>query len=98
MKSGWKERPSPSQASGEPKSVGRGLALIARGNTLVAAVAEVEVDRSRGIAAVKRMTVGHDCGLIINPDSLNIRCSVTSGHDIGLGFGLDTAKYRCPGD
>jgi hypothetical protein len=48
--------------------------------------------------AVKRMTVGHDCGLIINPDGLNIRCSVTSGHDIGLGFGLDTAKYRCPGD
>jgi CO/xanthine dehydrogenase Mo-binding subunit len=68
--SGWKERPSPSPASNGSKGMGRGLALIARGNTLVAAVAEVEVDRSGGMVAVKRITIGHDCGLIINPDGL----------------------------
>ena len=49
------------------------MALIARGNTLVAAVAEVEVDRSTGNVAVKRITVGHHCGLIINPDGLKFQ-------------------------
>jgi nicotinate dehydrogenase subunit B len=80
-KSRWKERPSPSPASSEPKAVGRGLALIARGNTLVAAVAEVHVDRSRGIVAVTRITIGHDCGLIINPDGLKaqIEANVIQG-------------------
>jgi len=66
----WKERPSPSPTLNGSESVGRGLALIARGNTLVAAVAEVEVDRSHGRVAVRRITVGHDCGLIVNPDGL----------------------------
>ena len=73
QQAGWKERPSPSPASGQPKAAGRGVALIARGNTLVAAVAEVEVDRSTGNVAVKRITVGHDCGLIINPDGLKFQ-------------------------
>jgi nicotinate dehydrogenase subunit B len=80
-KSGWKERPSPSLASNAPKAVGRGLALIARGNTLAAAVAEVQVDRSPGIVTVMRITVGHDCGLIINPDGLKsqVEANVVQG-------------------
>jgi CO/xanthine dehydrogenase Mo-binding subunit len=73
QQSGWKERPSPAPAAGQAKAAGRGVALIARGNTLVAAVAEVEVDRSTGNVAVKRITVGHDCGLIINPDGLKFQ-------------------------
>lgn len=70
QKSGWEERASPSLETRGPRAFGRGLALIQRGNTLVAAVAEVGVDRSSGAVTVKRMTVGHDCGLVVNPDGL----------------------------
>jgi CO/xanthine dehydrogenase Mo-binding subunit len=37
---------------------------------MIAAVAEVEVDKSTGQVAVKRITLAHDCGLIVNPDGL----------------------------
>lgn len=67
--SGWEERPSASLETNGP-GAGRGLALIQRGNTLVAAVAEVMVDRSTGTVTVKRITLGHDCGLVVNPDGL----------------------------
>jgi nicotinate dehydrogenase subunit B len=73
QKSGWQEHPSPSPNSGQGKASGRGLALIARGNTLVVAVAEVEVERPTGIVTVKRVTIGHDCGLIINPNGLRFQ-------------------------
>jgi CO/xanthine dehydrogenase Mo-binding subunit len=36
----------------------------------VATVADVEVDKPTGKITVKRMTVAHDCGLIVNPDGL----------------------------
>jgi nicotinate dehydrogenase subunit B len=41
--------------------------------TLLAAIAEVEVDKTTGNVAVKRMTIAHDCGLIINPDGLKFQ-------------------------
>jgi CO/xanthine dehydrogenase Mo-binding subunit len=41
-----------------------------RSNTITAAVAEVEVDKSTGKVSVKRVILAHDCGLIINPDGL----------------------------
>jgi nicotinate dehydrogenase subunit B len=69
----WKERSSPSPDAGAAKPTGRGIALISRGPTLVCAVAEVDVDRSSGIVTVKKMTMGHDCGLIINPDGLKFQ-------------------------
>jgi CO/xanthine dehydrogenase Mo-binding subunit len=69
----WKERPSPSSDAGSAKPAGRGIALIARGPTLVCAVADVEVERSSGIVTVKKVTMGHDCGLIINPDGLKFQ-------------------------
>jgi nicotinate dehydrogenase subunit B len=68
--SGWRERPSPSSESNGTQAIGRGLSLIQRGDTLVAAVAEVNVDRSSGTVTIKRITVGHDCGLVINPEGL----------------------------
>jgi CO/xanthine dehydrogenase Mo-binding subunit len=39
-------------------------------NTMVAAVAEVEVDKPTGQVSVKRITMAHDCGLIVNPDGV----------------------------
>jgi len=69
-KSGWVDRPSPAPASGGQKAAGRGVAVANRSNTIIAAVAEVEVDKSTGQVAVRRITLAHDCGLIVNPDGL----------------------------
>jgi nicotinate dehydrogenase subunit B len=66
----WKERPSPAAASNGSKAFGRGIAVADRSNTIIAAVAEVEVDRSTGAVTVKRVVLAHDCGLIVNPDGL----------------------------
>ena len=51
---------------------GRGISYIRYSNTTtyVAAVAEVEVNRKTGDVRVTRLCIGHDCGLIINPDGL----------------------------
>jgi nicotinate dehydrogenase subunit B len=69
-KSGWVDRPSPAPASSGQKATGRGVAVANRSNTMIAAVAEVEVDKSTGHVSVQRITLAHDCGLIVNPDGL----------------------------
>jgi CO/xanthine dehydrogenase Mo-binding subunit len=66
----WKDRPSPAPASSGAKASGRGIAVANHSNTMVAAVAEVEVDKPTGQVSVKRITMAHDCGLIVNPDGL----------------------------
>jgi CO/xanthine dehydrogenase Mo-binding subunit len=68
-KFGWQPRPSPQRQSGV-KVTGRGIAYAQRNGTRVAAIAEVEVDRSSGRIFARRFVVGHDCGQIINPDGL----------------------------
>jgi nicotinate dehydrogenase subunit B len=65
----WQERPSPAPGAGS-KPTGRGVAISNRANTICGAVAEVEVDKATGNVTVKRFTLSHDCGLIINPDGL----------------------------
>jgi len=67
---GWADRPSPAPASSGTKVAGRGVAAANRANTMTAAVAEIEVDKSTGEVAVKKITLTHDCGLIVNPDGL----------------------------
>jgi CO/xanthine dehydrogenase Mo-binding subunit len=69
-KAGWQERPSPAPAGTGSTVTGRGVALSSRANTICAAVAEVGVDKSNGQVTVKKITISHDCGLIINPDGL----------------------------
>jgi nicotinate dehydrogenase subunit B len=49
---------------------GQGIAYAQRGGTVVAVVAEIEVDPSSGRISPKTFTVAHDCGLIINPGEL----------------------------
>ncbi|HEY3168011.1 MAG TPA: molybdopterin cofactor-binding domain-containing protein, partial [Candidatus Binatia bacterium] len=65
----WPNRPSP--PGGSVKS-GRGVAFVQydRTEAYVAAVADVDVNPADGEVRVKRVTVAHDCGLIINPDGL----------------------------
>lgn len=68
---GWDRRPSPKKPGGPSEiATGRGVALTLRGETRVATVAEVEVNRRTGTVYVKRFVCVHDCGLIINPEAL----------------------------
>ncbi len=69
-KAGWIERASPAPPATGSKATGRGVAMSDRDGAIVAAVAEVEVDKSNGKVKVNRITVAHDCGLIANPDGL----------------------------
>ena len=50
--------------------VGRGIAYTYRSNTIVAVIAEVEVNRQTGEVWAKRLVCAHDCGLVINPEGL----------------------------
>ena len=49
---------------------GRGIAYTFRSQTVVAEIAEVEVNRRTGHVWVKRLVCAHDCGLVINPEGL----------------------------
>jgi CO/xanthine dehydrogenase Mo-binding subunit len=69
-KAGWTDRPSPAPASTGNIAAGRGVAVANRANTMTTAVAEIEVDKTTGDVSVKKITLGHDCGLIVNPDGL----------------------------
>jgi nicotinate dehydrogenase subunit B len=73
QKAGWTPRPAPAPESSGPIAKGRGVALTIRGNTIIVAVSEVEVEKATGRVAVKRVTIAHDCGLIINPEGLKIQ-------------------------
>jgi nicotinate dehydrogenase subunit B len=66
----WKEHVSHSTPSSGAKATGRGVSISGRDGTVTAAVAEVEVDKFSGEISVKRVTLAHDCGLIVNPDGL----------------------------
>jgi CO/xanthine dehydrogenase Mo-binding subunit len=56
---------------------GRGIAYAQRAGTVVAIVAEVEVERKTGRVWARKLTVAHDCGLIVNPRAL--RSTIESG-------------------
>ena len=51
---------------------GRGVSYVRyRGNeNYVAMAMEVLVDPATGKVKVERVTCGHDCGLVVNPDAL----------------------------
>jgi len=69
---GWDTRPSPKpRPSGNGNILtGRGIAYGFRGSTIVAEIAEVEVNRQTGHVWAKRLVCAHDCGLVVNPQSL----------------------------
>jgi len=46
------------------------MAYTFRSQTVVAEIAEVEVNRQTGHVWVKRLVCAHDCGLVINPEGL----------------------------
>ena len=71
-KAGWQSRPSASLRTKEagPIVTGRGIAYAPRAGTVVALVAEVEINRESGKLRVTRFVAAHDCGFVINPMSL----------------------------
>ena len=75
---GWDRRPSPKRRGSGDILTGRGMAYSFRGQTIVAEIAEVEVNRRTGRVWAKRLVCAHDCGLMINPGSLRhtIECAM----------------------
>jgi nicotinate dehydrogenase subunit B len=66
----WDARPSPRARGNGEILTGRGIAYTFRSQTVVAQIAEVEVNRRTGHVWVKRLVCAHDCGLVINPEGL----------------------------
>ena len=69
-KYGWDPRPSPKPLGSGEILTGRGVSYAFRNQTVVAQIAEVEVNRRTGRVWVKRFVCAHDCGLVINPEAL----------------------------
>ena len=71
-KAGWKPHNKPQKMKGPNGTlVGQGIAYAQRNGAVVAVVAEIEVDPATGRIWARKMTVAHDCGLIINPGELH---------------------------
>ena len=77
-KYGWDARPSPRSRRDGNILAGRGIAYAFRNQTVVAEIAEVEVNRATGRVWVKRLVCAHDCGLVVNPEALRhtIECGM----------------------
>ena len=78
---GWDPRSSPKPLSNAAVVTGRGVAYSFRGQTVVAQIAEVEVNRQTGHVWAKRLVCAHDCGLVVNPQSLRhtVECAMLHG-------------------
>jgi len=77
----WDPRPSPRPLAKGNILTGRGVAYSFRGQTVVAQIAEVEVNRQTGHVWAKRLVCAHDCGLVVNPQSLRhtLECAMLHG-------------------
>lgn len=78
---GWESRPSPKPSSKGEVLTGRGVAYSYRGLSIIAQIAEVEVNRKTGRVWAKRIVCAHDCGLVVNPNSLRhtLECGTLYG-------------------
>src|SRR5690606_17683825 len=81
---GWDTRPSPTPRLREargPVLTGRGIAYTYRNGTVVAVIAEADVNRETGRVWVKRLVCAHDCGLVVNPQGLShtVECGMLHG-------------------
>jgi CO/xanthine dehydrogenase Mo-binding subunit len=70
-RAGWEPRDRPRKRKlADGRHVGQGIAYAQRSGTVVAIVADIEVDPASGRIWARKFTVAHDCGLIINPGEL----------------------------
>jgi len=84
---GWETRVGP-RARGGRIAKGRGIAYAPRNRSVVAVVAEVEVDTQTGEYRVTRFTCAHDCGFVVNPS--NLRGTI----EANLIQGLSRARHE----
>ena len=77
-KYGWDARPAPRPRRAGNVLTGRGIAYAFRNQTVVAEIAEVELNRTTGRVWVKRLVCAYDCGLVVNPEALRhtIECGM----------------------
>ncbi len=76
---GWTPKPGPSGR-------GFGMACADHRDTLVAAMAEVAVDRKTGAVQVKRVVLAQDMGVVVNPEGA--RQQIEGCVTMGLGYAL----------
>jgi CO/xanthine dehydrogenase Mo-binding subunit len=76
---GWTPKPGPSGR-------GFGLACADHRDTLVAAMAEVAVDKKTGEVQVKRVVLAQDMGVVVNPEGA--RQQIEGCITMGLGYAL----------
>jgi CO/xanthine dehydrogenase Mo-binding subunit len=78
---GWDPRSSPAAPAKGNILSGRGVAYSFRGQTMVAQIAEVEVNRQTGHVWAKRLVCAHDCALVVNPQGLRhtVECAMLHG-------------------
>ena len=70
-KAGWKPGPAGTRRGRRGDIVtGQGVAYASRGGTIVAMIAEVEVNMRTGQVYARKFTVAQDCGLVINPGTM----------------------------
>jgi nicotinate dehydrogenase subunit B len=84
----WDARPSPRVIGSGDILTGRGIAYAIRSQTVVAEIAEVEVNRRTGRVWVKRLVCAHDCGLVINPTA------ITRAIENGMLHSVSRALYE----
>ena len=83
---GWTRKPVPSGR-------GFGVACADHRDTLVAAMAEVAVDRKTGEVHVKRVVVAQDMGVVVHPDGA--RQQMEGCVTMGLGYALsEEVRFR----
>src|ERR1051325_3837211 len=92
----WQERPSPAPTSSGSNPTGRGVAISNRAGTICGAVGEVEVDQTTGKVTVRKFTLSHDCGLIINPDGLRNQIEGNIVQGVSRAF-LEEVKFDSSG-
>jgi CO/xanthine dehydrogenase Mo-binding subunit len=70
QKAQWQTRGAPAAKASGATATGRGVAMTRRSGGYAAAIADVEVNKTTGKVTVQRVTLAHDCGLIVNPDGV----------------------------
>jgi CO/xanthine dehydrogenase Mo-binding subunit len=68
---GWHTRASPRNDQKDAAvAVGRGFAYRQLAGTYIALIVEVRVHRDSGMVEIPRLVCAHDCGLIVNPQTI----------------------------
>jgi nicotinate dehydrogenase subunit B len=81
-RAGWQPRPAGPRDGGAGNiAKGRGVAFVQRSGTVVAVIAEIEIDRRSGRVWPRKWVVAHECGIIINPAGLRqcIEANIVQG-------------------